>query len=209
MVVKHLLLIAFAAAPLHAFAEQRFLAEDVPRAELLPVQQQATQPDLGLQSSKDLQVPVHVHLGLTFLGGVVGSLGGTYLGVGLGGLSNTLIGAAVPVLLSNLFVAPFVTVLTAWLVGNGASLTRYQFWIPWTVSFILHAATYVAASFIGVSWMEPVAMFLYTTIDALLLSGSAVAVMQLLAAKRPQSTIRSFVPTTTDTQVANLFTHHF
>ncbi len=153
------------------------------------------------EMGRDEGISFHAHLGVGFLAGLAGSLAGTYIGVGLGSLSNTLIGAVIPVLLSNLFIAPFITVLTAWLVGNAISPGRYKFWLPWTAAFVLHAACYIAASFLGVAWLESVGMLVYTAIDALVMSVGSVGLMHLLDRRPEVTTIRSFVPNVSDTKL--------
>jgi hypothetical protein len=153
-----------------------------------------------------------VHFAKTFGAGVVGSTAGVLLGTALGQLSNDLIWSALPVLLSNLFVGPIVTVLVAMLVGNDGSSGRYGFWGPVGVAFALNAALYVVVSLalnVAVSYATPLPLLLYTLVDSLLMTGGSVGLMHLTEKKVASSAIPSFIPGVTDTQVAALSTVRF
>lgn len=176
---------------------------------LVPAQTKPSLMDVDEDGAPRDPVPISLHFGVGFLGGLVGSAAGTYIGVGLGSLSNTLLGALIPVLIAQVFVAPFVTVLAAWIFGNAMSPHRFQFWAPWGVALLFHAAALVVASVIGVAWLDPLAMFLYTVIDAFVMSGTSVTLIRILAAREPVRPIQSFVPNVSDTQFVSLGTVRF
>ena len=144
------------------------------------------------------------HFAKTAAVGMASSVTGVLIGAGLGSLSNNLIGAAIPILLSNLFLPPILTVLAAMLVGNWEQAGRFSFWLPLAGAFVVNAAAYVIASLLlVVPWTNPIALLLYSLVDGLLMSGATVGVMHLTE-KKQTTIVTSFVPGVGDTMLVPL-----
>ncbi len=147
------------------------------------------------------------HFGKTVGMGVVGVTAGAVAGHFLGSLSNDLIGAAVPGALCNLIIGPVLTVIGALLVGNDGEWSgRYGFWGPLGVALGINAVVYVLTSFlIPVAWANPLELLVYSLVDGVLMTGGAVGLMHLVpTTPRATTSLPSFIPGITDTQVVTL-----
>jgi hypothetical protein len=141
-----------------------------------------------------------LHLGVAAVAGVVTVPAGLFLAAGLGSLSNSLIWAAIPAVLSFGLLAPTLTTLAAYLIGNWNDPGRYGFWAPWAASVLVNALALVVGGFAGFSIGMPVQVLLFSLIDGLVVGGVSAGTMRLLE-KKPEATamIRSFVPGVGDT----------
>lgn len=195
------LVLAFYAATAQAETRSARLLSDAPQT-LVGAGAVSASSLLGSTDLKTAPLPevtFAVHFTKTTAVGMASSVVGVLLGAGLGSLSNNLVAAVIPVLLSNLFLPPVVTVLAAMLIGNWDSPGRFGFWLPLAGAFAVNAAAYVLASLaFVVPWTNPAALLLYTLVDGLLMSGASVGLMHLTE-KRPATTVASFSPGITDT----------
>jgi hypothetical protein len=148
------------------------------------------------------------HFARTLLAGIFSSTAGVLTSVAVGALSNSLLGAALPVLLIQLLLPPVLTTLAALFFGNFRDPGRFSFWLPALGTFLLHGALFVVTSLAFVlPWSNPISLLAYTVIDGVLMSGSSVGLMHLFqrSAASKVSTLRSFVPGVTDTNVVSLW----
>ena len=141
-----------------------------------------------------------LHLGVAVVAGVVTVPAGLYLAAGLGSLSNSLVWAAIPAVLSFGLLAPTLTTLAAYLIGNWHDPGRYGFWVPWAASVLVNALALVVGGFAGFSIAMPVQVLFFSLLDGVIVGGVSAGTMRLFE-KKPVATasIRSFVPGVGDT----------
>jgi hypothetical protein len=118
-------------------------------------------------------------------------------------LSNALVGQ-LPALLVSLLAGPALTTLGAWLVGNHGDAGRYGYWGAFGVTFLVHLAVFAVTSLalpVAVAWSNPVSLLVYSLVDGLLMTVSAVGFMHLFPDRKPVAapTVTSFLPGVTDT----------
>jgi hypothetical protein len=143
------------------------------------------------------------HFAKTLGLGVFASTAGVLLAVPLGMLSNALVGQ-LPALLVSLLAGPALTTLGAWLVGNHGDAGRYGYWGAFGVTFLVHLAVFAVTSLalpVAVAWSNPVSLLVYSLVDGLLMTVSAVGFMHLFPDRKPVAapTVTSFLPGVTDT----------
>ena len=179
-------------------------ASDAPVASPSPV------APVGVTVSGTERTGFGLHLGVAVGAGVLSVPAGLYLAAGVGSLSNALLWSALPALLSFGLVAPTLTPLAAWLVGNWHDPGRFGFWLPWTASVVVNALAMVAAGFAGMSIGLPAQIVLFSVLDGALLGGVSTATMRLFE-KKPEAlvSIRSFVPGVGETTLVPLSTVRF
>jgi hypothetical protein len=198
-----LLALAFLCPSVGHASSARLLDDDVPRFSSLTPSGSGL-GTLGATAGEGATAPgFGAHFGITLLPAVFASTTGVVLAVALEGLSNTLLGVAVPALLSHLLVGPVLTTLVALLVGNNHG-EHFGFWGGAAAAFLLHAATFVVGSLLGVAWSNPLHLLLYTLVDGLLMSAGSVGVMHLFPEKVATAELPSFVPGVSATQLVSL-----
>lgn len=121
-----------------------------------------------------------------------------YLGQWLGSLSNSLIGAAIPTLLVIGLLPPALVTLATWLSGNWNQPGTYRWWPALLATTLVNAGMLVAAGYLGVSVGVISRVIIYTVIQALVLPGTATAVMRVWPLKEPAlvTSREPFAPTT-------------
>jgi hypothetical protein len=127
-----------------------------------------------------------------------------------GTLSNSLIWSALPALLSMGLVAPTLTTLAAWLIGNHSSPGRFGFWLPWAATVAVNAVSLVVAGFAGMSFGLPLQVLVFSIVEGALLGGTSVATMRLLERRAEAvTTVPSFSPGISQTQLVPVATARF
>ncbi|MBX7115934.1 MAG: hypothetical protein K1X64_16515 [Myxococcaceae bacterium] len=158
------------------------------------------QPPASAQALTPRAAPLHwvTQFGMGAAAAVVGVPLSLYLGQWLGSLSNNLIGAAVPTLLVIGLLPPALVTLATWFAGNWNQSGTYRWWPAFIATTLVNAGMLVAAGYLGVSVGVLARVIVYTLIQAVVLPGTATAVMRVWPLKEPAvvTSSNAFAPTT-------------
>ncbi len=153
---------------------------DAPLAATAPSPSVTSAPAADVHlSGTERRADLGLHLGFAAGAGVLSVPLGLGLASWVGSLSNSLIWSALPTLLCMGLIAPTLTTLVAWLVGNHEAPGRYGFWGPWVASVVVNAAALVVAGFAQMSFGLPLQVFAFSVLEGALLGVTSVTTMRL------------------------------
>lgn len=189
------------ASPAWAFTSSaRLLTADDGAVLAAPEQQPQSTPEASAVNLTPRGAPLHwaAQFGIGAGAAVVSVPLSLYLGQWLGSLSNNLIGAAVPTLLVIGLLPPALVTLATWIAGNWNQSGTYRWWPAFIATTLINAGMLVAAGYLGVSVGVLAKVIVYTLIQAVVLPGTATAVMRVWPLKEPAVVTSSdrFAPTT-------------